>query len=411
MLTFYGLNTNGIQEVGSDFVSPSEKSIKEYVDSLGYKFLKIIVVTTQESSTINLSTLYDGVEYTESFVEIDSEINATINVNALSLYRNTFLLVNNTDDTTINFLFNFESQAFYTLHCTSDYVLAYNRISIPVMPKGGRIVEIYKLGTVINVSITNIHMDTEGIQDFEIVSNVVQDYDGNWYDGILINGKMWMASNLRTTHYADGTSIPLFTTGMTMDPYYAYPNGNSNPTDEFFKNYGLYYNWNAVMKYPAGHTNSTSDGSTLNPSGWQGIAPTGWHIPSLAEWEELFTYIANKQEYNLSYDSDKTAFGSHIAKAVCSKTGWVSHTNTDAVGNNQALNNATGFNTFPAGNWFPTDSTSYDVGDDTFFWSTAPHASAADNAWGVDTDYISASMFQFSDSRFYGFSVRCVRND
>ena len=377
-----------------------------------FRFLKTIVVTTQESRIINLATLYNGVTYTESCIEINSDVDASITVNALSLYKNTFVVLNTTGNTTVNFLFNMQSLSYGTLNCSSDYVNSFYEISVPVLPTGARVVEICKVGNVMNVFVSNIHMDTILTpDDFIIVQNALQDYDGNYYDGLMVNGRLWMASNLRTKHYADGTSIPLFSTGMTMDPYYAYPSNNPNPTDEFFKNYGLYYNWNAVMKYPAGHTNATSDGTTANPSNWQGVAPNGWHIPSLAEWSDFFAYIANKQEYNLSYDSDKSAFGSHIAKAVCSKTGWVSHTNTDAVGNNQALNNATGFNIFPAGRWSPTVSRSDNVGSSAYFWSTAPHASTADNAWGVYTYYDTANMGRYSSSRFYGFSVRCVQND
>ena len=403
-------------ENSSDIKSPSQKAVKTYVDGeideKNYKYIKALTITSSGSRNVDLATLYDGVTYTESCIEINSDADASITVNALSLYRNTFVVLNTTGSTTVNFLFNMQSLLYGTLNCSSDYVNSFYEISVPVLPTGARVVEICKVGTVINVSVSNIHMDTILTpDDFIIVQNALQDYDGNYYDGLMVNGRLWMASNLRTKHYADGTSIPLFSTGMTMDPYYAYPSNNPNPTDEFFKNYGLYYNWNAVMKYPAGHTNATSDGTTTNPSNWQGVAPNGWHIPSLAEWSEFFAYIANKQEYNLSYDSDKSAFGSHIAKAVCSKTGWVSHTNTDAVGNNQALNNATGFNIFPAGFWYPTGSASYDVGFSTGFWSTAPHASTADNAWIVNTFCNNAYMRQDADSRFYGFSVRCVRND
>lgn len=35
----------------------------------------------------------------------------------------------------------------------------------------------------------------------------VRDCDGNRYRTLKINGMRWMAENLRTTHYADGSPI------------------------------------------------------------------------------------------------------------------------------------------------------------------------------------------------------------
>ena len=37
----------------------------------------------------------------------------------------------------------------------------------------------------------------------------VRDCDGNRYRTLKINGMRWMAENLRTTHYADGSPIVL----------------------------------------------------------------------------------------------------------------------------------------------------------------------------------------------------------
>ena len=37
-----------------------------------------------------------------------------------------------------------------------------------------------------------------------IIPNAVTDYDGNSYDAVRIGEQVWMASNLRTTHYLKG---------------------------------------------------------------------------------------------------------------------------------------------------------------------------------------------------------------
>jgi len=72
------------------------------------------------------------------------------------------------------------------------------------------------------------------------------DIDGNTYKTIEIGTQTWMAENLKTTKYNDGTSIPQVTensawTGLTSGAYCWYNNDNSNKST-----YGALYNWHAV---------------------------------------------------------------------------------------------------------------------------------------------------------------------
>jgi uncharacterized protein (TIGR02145 family) len=92
----------------------------------------------------------------------------------------------------------------------------------------------------------------------------VIDYDGNVYKTVKIGSQTWMAENLKSTHYSDGTPIESF----------AYNNDTSHA-----RVYGRLYRWSAAMGEAAS--------STTNPSGVQGASPVGWHIPSDAEWQVL----------------------------------------------------------------------------------------------------------------------------
>ena len=116
---------------------------------------------------------------------------------------------------------------------------------------------------------------------FTCGTSTIMDRDSNIYNTVLIGTQCWMKENLRTTKYADGTSISNGSTTSTTIAYWYYPNN-----DAFYKTtYGLLYNWKAVM--------GNSSSSSSNPSGVQGICPTGWHVPSDAEWTQLTDYVGS----------------------------------------------------------------------------------------------------------------------
>ena len=96
----------------------------------------------------------------------------------------------------------------------------------------------------------------------------VTDYDGNSYKTIRIGNQIWMAENLKVTHYADGTPVQSL----------VYNNDNTNQDV-----YGRLYTWSAFMRNEAG--------TNANPGNVQGVAPEGWHIPSDSEWLELINNL------------------------------------------------------------------------------------------------------------------------
>ena len=120
---------------------------------------------------------------------------------------------------------------------------------------------------VYSVSVTDADGETaEGSAEiFEV--GTVTDYDGNVYKTIKIGNQWWMTENLRVTHDSKGNPITS----------YAYNNDESMALT-----YGRLYTWNAMMN------GSTSPGA-------QGIAPEGWHIPSLDEWHVLTDYLGGKE--------------------------------------------------------------------------------------------------------------------
>ena len=93
----------------------------------------------------------------------------------------------------------------------------------------------------------------------------VTDASGNTYTTLQIGSQEWMAENLRTTKYSDGSDITFVSSGSqnTTTGYYLYLS-NYN----YVSNYGMLYNGYAMQ----------------DP---RNVCPSGWHVPSALEWDEL----------------------------------------------------------------------------------------------------------------------------
>lgn len=217
------------------------------------------------------------------------------------------------------------------------------------------------------------------------IPNAVADIDGNSYDAVRIGEQVWMASNLRTTRYANGDAIPEGQTTSSTEPYRYTPSTN-------VAEYGYLYNWAAVMQ--------GASSSTANPSGVQGICPNGWHVPSDAEWSQLTGYVGSHSEYVCSGNGD------NIAKALAAVHGWqITADNECAVGYDQSNNNATGFSALPAGGYGGSNN---NFGNNAFFWSATE--SNGNAAYDRYLDYYYAHVYRNGINKNFGFSVRCLRD-
>lgn len=215
----------------------------------------------------------------------------------------------------------------------------------------------------------------------------ITDYDGNVYNTVRLGTQCWMAENLRSTHFADGTAITFDSNGtnsMTV-PYCYAPLGNANLIPRF----SYLYNWAAVM-----HGASSSNS---NPSEVQGICPTGWHVPSDAEWNQLIDYVGSRSEFSCGGQTD------NIAKALASNTEWGASTIDCAVGYNQIFNNITGFSALPAGGFF---NLGYTTSYDACFWSSTSFA--GNQARFAHIKYNLPDVNLTVCDALNGFSVRCL---
>lgn len=219
-------------------------------------------------------------------------------------------------------------------------------------------------------------------------SPTVTDYDGNIYNTVKIGEQCWMKENLRTKHYSDGTEIPIGTS-KSFDVAYRYC--LNNDTNNVSK-YGYLYNWAAVMH---GASSSSS-----NPSGVQGICPSGWHVPSDAEWTQFANYVGSVPAYKCENNSNS------IAKALAMTETWNSYGSGQCMmGKYLNTNNATGFSALPAQRY---TGTSQSIGELTFF-----HCATEIDGTSLNLRYlhnVSRAFPKQTFSKDAGYSVRCLRD-
>jgi len=186
----------------------------------------------------------------------------------------------------------------------------------------------------------------------------VVDYDGNHYRTVVIGNQIWMAENLRVTHYRDGTLIPNITDNTewgnlrdndTDDAYCWYNNDLAN------KNlYGALYTYAAAIK----------------------ACPEGWHLPSAEDWNELIEYINYKNIL------------------LKSKTGW----NNDRNGIDTYC-----FTALPGGGRYKTDGTFSEIGDNGYWWRSDVYYMNIGMSTGV-------VKMGFGNDQSTGLSVRCIKD-
>ena len=214
---------------------------------------------------------------------------------------------------------------------------------------------------------------------------VVTDYDGNRYNTVQIGNQCWMKENLRTTHYATGAPI---SQGNNVDPavaHYYLPEDIDN-----VMLCGYLYNWKAAM--------GQGSGSAASPSVVQGICPSGWHVPSDAEWAQLTDYMSGLAAYVCGENP------SSIAQALAADTIWHSSGNSCALGYDLSLNNISGFSAFPAGY---AHEESMDYGTSARFWTATSNddAHAYYRALHYNNSFLEPNSF---GDKGCGMSVRCV---
>lgn len=180
--------------------------------------------------------------------------------------------------------------------------------------------------------------------------------DGQTYAVVEIGSQCWFAENLNYTPPSGNSSC--------------YSNNSANCDI-----YGRLYDWPTLMN-GAGSSNT-------NPSGVQGLCPSGWHVPSDAEWTELTDFLGG-----LSVAGGK----------MKSTTGWDSP--------NVGATNSSGFTGLPAGTRFGFGGYG-GLGNNANFWSSTELSSIS---WSYNLERSSDIVIRNLNVPSISFSCRCLKD-
>ena len=211
-----------------------------------------------------------------------------------------------------------------------------------------------------------------------IPNDTVTDIDGNIYETVQIGDQLWMAENLKVTHYQNSDEIPY----IYNDPQYgAYINYSNNADNVGV--YGRLYNWFAVNDE-------------------RGLCPDNWHVPSDDEFKSLEMYLGMSESEANGEGLRGTDEGGKL------KEEGNEHWNSPNTG----ATNETDFIALPGGNRRYETYTNQEIFSGLnrygFFWSSSEVYTV--NAWYrvFSFDYSESNRFHLSKTN--AFSIRCVED-
>ena len=214
---------------------------------------------------------------------------------------------------------------------------------------------------------------------------VIVDVDGNSYKTVFIGSQHWMGENLKVSKYNDGTFIPNIKVDSLWqkDSLGAWCDYDNNPSNGI--EYGKLYNWYVV-----------------NPKTIKNVCPSGWHVPTDAEWTILIDYLG----------------GTNVAGGKMKEVG-TAHWKTASTGTNSSLFTALGSGVrlsqgyFGVAPWMASWQ-SAGIGIRSYWWSVSEYSSdyAINRYIDESGNFIGKDLpgntpnFSYKKS---GLAIRCVK--
>jgi len=212
-----------------------------------------------------------------------------------------------------------------------------------------------------------------------LTTQQLTDADGNVYRTVVMGAQVWMAENLKVL-----PSVHATTDNSDTDPrYYVYGYDGTDLTaakaTENFTEYGVLYNWPAAVN----------------------SCPTGWHLPSDAEWKTMEIFIGMPADTADLADVYRGVLPIYENGAELKETGtshWNSNNGTDLHG----------FTGLPGGLYSYFITSFLLMNDNGYFWTSTSFD--ADNSWKRFLDDINPGIHRNHETKAMGYSVRCVKD-
>jgi uncharacterized protein (TIGR02145 family) len=235
-----------------------------------------------------------------------------------------------------------------------------------------------KSGTVYG---SEVSFTTGQVSDYKFI----KDIEGNIYYIINIGKQVWMAENLRTTSFNDGTLISNITDDITWKtiktPAYCWYNNHPG----FKSTYGALYNWYTIDSASNGHKN---------------VCPTGWHVPSNNEWASLTSYLGGNLVAGI-----KLSEAGDFYWSLSGRAGGDNSSDFSALGGGMRYS---GFTTSPDGSLTEFSG----IGFVAIFWSTDSSLNVGGSYLSHNGLYIDHAQTaeDFTPEFNNGHSVRCIQD-
>jgi len=218
----------------------------------------------------------------------------------------------------------------------------------------------------------------------ELMNELLIDIECNVYETIKIGNQIWMAENLRVSHFNNGDELNIAKNRRQCEYARKTPTVYKSIEDSTnYIQYGLLYNSFTVFDK-------------------RNIAPSGWHIPTIEDWEELVNFLGGKDI---------------AGRKLKSQTGWKREVNQPPSYGYKPRpefggTNESGFTALPNGKMITCYQNAYDVGMYSWNWASSQKEVSERTTW---YGYFSLNYYNASVAMGYTYikdflGIRCVKN-
>lgn len=203
------------------------------------------------------------------------------------------------------------------------------------------------------------------------------------YKTVKIGNQVWMAENLQTTNFTDGTPIPLVKDdvkweNLTSPAYCWYGNDKDNR-----ETYGALYNW---------YTVSTGK-----------LCPAGWHVPTDKEWSELIFFLGDSLDWIESEDS--LIIIPKEAGIKLKEAGNAHWELNDTI----FAKDEYGFRALPGG-FRSKYGACFDIGKQGSWWTSTEDGPMSGDAKNFEMYSEQNDVTDIQQYKQFGMSVRCIKD-